>query len=385
METRQTTPLIFAAGAAIGGALTYLYFFRQAPPSAAAATAVAPAPAAPSSGSVGASSFSGAAASAAPFSSSAGSSSGAHSISSGGNSLPLDGEGRTLHLGLRAGDVANRILSVGDVGRAERIAAALLGASRRTTASSRGFVTHTGLYNGVEVSVVATLMGFANADFVVRECRAVAARGPMAVLRLGTCGGVVPDALPGTVMVATASVCVRRNPDAAAAPLAAAAPPPPPLPRGCAEGAPTLAATPALPFDVSGVVRAHGALAQLYGARLRSGLAPKRFPVREGLDASADFFYASQGREGAFWDDRNAALVPLLADAGVACMQMETFHLYDLARTSLAPNRVFAAAAAIVLVNRTAKDAGAVSGEDVSWLEVVGGRAALEALTEFEM
>ena len=39
--------------------------------------------------------------------------------------MPLDGEGRTYHLGIKAGEVADRILSVGDAGRAERIAALL--------------------------------------------------------------------------------------------------------------------------------------------------------------------------------------------------------------------------------------------------------------------
>jgi uridine phosphorylase len=35
--------------------------------------------------------------------------------------------------------------------------------------SARGFVTHTGKFNGVPVSIVATGMGIAMADFVARE------------------------------------------------------------------------------------------------------------------------------------------------------------------------------------------------------------------------
>jgi uridine phosphorylase len=250
------------------------------------------------------------------------------------------------------------------------------------------------------VSVVATLMGFANADFVVRECRAMAAGGPIAILRLGTCGGVAPDAVPGTVMLATASVCVRRNPDAAAAPLGGGAgaggagaggAPPPPLLRAPAAGGPTHVATPELPYDVSGAVPAHGGLSALYGAHLQRQLAAPRAPgarafaLREGLDASADTFYASQGREGAGWDDRNEALLPLLERVGVACMQMETFHIFDLCRAAAAPNGLLAAAAAIVLVNRTAEGAAPVSGEDVAWLEAAGGRAALDTLAEFKI
>jgi uridine phosphorylase len=39
--------------------------------------------------------------------------------------MPRDEEGHVHHLGLKQGDVAPRILSVGDVGRAERIGALL--------------------------------------------------------------------------------------------------------------------------------------------------------------------------------------------------------------------------------------------------------------------
>ena len=71
----------------------------------------------------------------------------------------IDAEGRTHHLQVRAGDVAPRVLSVGDVGRAARIAAHLdASPAPITITSSRGFVTHTGCYKGVPVSVIATLM-----------------------------------------------------------------------------------------------------------------------------------------------------------------------------------------------------------------------------------
>jgi len=129
--------------------------------------------------------------------------------------FPRDSEGRVHHLGLRPGDgvsplcppdppgagphspppplppdaVAARILSVGDVGRAERIAALLddagtPGAVRKVT-SSRGFVTHTGRFGGVPVSIIATGMGTPMMDFVVRAHR------------IG--GGGLAEVLPGFV------------------------------------------------------------------------------------------------------------------------------------------------------------------------------------------
>ena len=50
-------------------------------------------------------------------------------------------------------------------------------------------------------------------DFFVREIRAVVP-GPMAIIRYGTCGGLGPDAIPGTVVCASqGSSFVGRNYD----------------------------------------------------------------------------------------------------------------------------------------------------------------------------
>lgn len=52
-------------------------------------------------------------------------------------------------------------------------------------------------------------MGMANMDFVIRECQAVV-DGPLAMVRLGTCGAVQPPAHLGSFLVASeGSVCVR--------------------------------------------------------------------------------------------------------------------------------------------------------------------------------
>lgn len=49
-----------------------------------------------------------------------------------------------------------------------------------------------GRYKGIPVSIITTLMGTPNMDFMVRESRAVV-EGQMAVTRLGTCGILLPD------------------------------------------------------------------------------------------------------------------------------------------------------------------------------------------------
>jgi uridine phosphorylase len=246
------------------------------------------------------------------------------------NAVPME-NGCTMHLGVREGDVAARVLSVGDVGRAERLSAALL-EGRRTVTSSRGFVTHTGTFAGVPLTICATLMGFSNMDFVVRELHAVVA-GPMAVLRLGTCGGLQEHVPVGTVVLVKAALCVRRNPDAAAAPAPYTQATALPLLHGSAaeNAGPSLLATPAFPYDISGRVAPHGGLSALYGERLRRSL-----QVVEGLGASADSFYSSQGRASGAWGDRNTAVLPTLEKAGVCALEMETCALWPLEKGAAA-------------------------------------------------
>ena len=68
---------------------------------------------------------------------------------------------------------------------------------------------YAGRFEGCPVSIVSTMMGMANMDFVVRECQAVV-EGPLAMIRLGTCGALQPPAHLGNFLVASeGSVCVR--------------------------------------------------------------------------------------------------------------------------------------------------------------------------------
>ncbi|KAJ1528246.1 hypothetical protein HK405_002644, partial [Cladochytrium tenue] len=64
--------------------------------------------------------------------------------------FPLDAAGRTYHVGTRVGEVAPRVLTVGDEARAERIAAAALDKEPAPlrVRSKRGFLTITGRFRG---------------------------------------------------------------------------------------------------------------------------------------------------------------------------------------------------------------------------------------------
>ena len=272
--------------------------------------------------------------------------------------FPTDAEGRTYHLGVRRGDVAPLVLSVGSASRARKIAEECLDAPSDVIASHRGFDIHTGTFRGIPVSVVATGMGTPMMDFVLREVRAVT-EGPLCVVRYGTCGGLQhARAGVGAVVVADESVMVQRNPDA--------------FRRGGG-------ATRGAPYAVSRPVGAHPVVVDALVAELGQAFPPG--VVVRGGDVTACSFYASQGRLGTGFDDRNERLVAdvLALHPNALSMQMETFHLFDLAE-SASPGRgaVFAGAAAIVLAER---DTNAfIDVSLIDHLERTGGRACLAAL-----
>jgi hypothetical protein len=60
------------------------------------------------------------------------------------NGVPTTAGGRVMHLGVAPGEVANRIITVGSVGRAAVLCSLLEDVT--TINSSRGFITHSGTY-----------------------------------------------------------------------------------------------------------------------------------------------------------------------------------------------------------------------------------------------
>jgi uridine phosphorylase len=75
--------------------------------------------------------------------------------------FPRDAEGRTYHVGTKSGEVANRIITVGDYTRAYRISKSFDGGKAKFEFEShRKFLTLTGTFQGVPITVVAIGMGF---------------------------------------------------------------------------------------------------------------------------------------------------------------------------------------------------------------------------------
>lgn len=104
-------------------------------------------------------------------------------------------------LGVRAADVAPRALVVGDPERCVATAERLDDA--REVGRSREYVTFTGDYRGVPVTVSSHGVGAAGAAICFEE---LARAGVGRIVRAGTCGGLQPGVDDGHLVVGTAAI-----------------------------------------------------------------------------------------------------------------------------------------------------------------------------------
>jgi len=233
-------------------------------------------------------------------------------------------------------------------------------------------------------------------DFFVRELRECL-NGDMLVVRLGSCGALI-DIPPGSLVVPKACVGINRNWD-----------------YDFINGDPT-----EQPYFITKQVDADP---EIYEAVYKSLEAArpegKTTKIVNGLvNASADSFYSSQGRQTSF-PDHNEYLVPHLLESipDIGSFEMETFHLYHLAKnyvprprplddtqppvatglvsptvesatgstqskvpdqTAASPPRIRAAAAQMIFAARLSK--AFITPDEVVELERWSGRGILEAL-----
>lgn len=110
-------------------------------------------------------------------------------------------ERRLPVLNVRAADVADRALVVGDPARAEAAAAKLDGARR--VGASREFVTWAGERDGRAITIASHGIGSAGAGICFEE---LIRAGTRTLLRAGTCGAIAEEAADGDLVIATAAV-----------------------------------------------------------------------------------------------------------------------------------------------------------------------------------
>ena len=129
--------------------------------------------------------------------------------------LIINGDGSVFHLHLRPEELADNVILVGDPGRVDMIAEYF--DEKEFRHESREFVSVTGKYKGVRMTVLSTGIGTDNIDIVMNELDALAnidfetrevkpEHRTLNILRIGTSGAIQPDIKLGDFVFSHISV-----------------------------------------------------------------------------------------------------------------------------------------------------------------------------------
>ena len=108
---------------------------------------------------------------------------------------------RQFHIQCTAEDIGHYVFLPGDPDRVPWIASYLENAQK--VAQSREFTTYTGTLDGTRVSVTSTGIGGPSAAIAMEE---LVALGAHTFLRIGTCGGMQPELVPGALIIPTGAI-----------------------------------------------------------------------------------------------------------------------------------------------------------------------------------
>eukprot|EP01080_Neovahlkampfia_damariscottae_P008384 gene8384-209_t len=275
-----------------------------------------------------------------------------------GSEFPKTEEGKTYHVMVKKGEVANRVICVGDLARAKKFS---LNFDDQTKVfenlSTRGYLTLTGTYKNVPVSIVGVGMGVPMIDMAIRELSAVV-DGKMAFIRIGTCGTPFDEAKCGDIVCHESSVMISRNPN------------------GFRKNSEEPCYLISEPVDASQDIcdKLFDNAKDMFGEK----------SVHKGMNGTACSFYSSQGRVTSEFDDRNSQLVDkqLLGKyPNVKSLEMETFHLFDLAECS--KGKIIAGSACLILAQR--KSGLFIDLELKAERETKLGKVALESIIKVDI
>ena len=264
----------------------------------------------------------------------------------------FDKDGRIQPLNCKKGEIANRIISVGDPNRALEFSKAL---DKDTPVSIRQssmiFCVYTGKYHGVPVSIIATGMGFAMAELLLVQARAVV-EGPMIVIRFGTCGSLHEDVPVGCYAISDCAYFIRQDFENEAFPF-------------------ELSKTP-IPFDVP-----------LRDAIYKEFQKLTEYRTVIGPDTSADTFYPSQGRLDDNFNNQNDKVISTLLaqNPNALSFEMESFLLAFLS-SKFPEAQLRTAAVCLTLAQRTCGDF--LDNDRKHAMETAASKALLNTITEFE-
>lgn len=199
-------------------------------------------------------------------------------------------DGRQYHIGVGADDIAPTILLCGDPARAYRVAKAFDRARQPIT--HREYVTITGVYKGLPLTVMATGMGPDNTEIALVELAQL--QPQLTLIRIGSSGGLMKGIVIGSVVISTGAVRLENTTDAYVVP-----------------------GYPAVPH-----VEVTLALVE--------AAARRKIPHTCGLTATAAGFYAPQARKVPGFPVRDPELPAKLDGMKVVNFEMESSVLFTL-------------------------------------------------------
>ena len=129
--------------------------------------------------------------------------------------LIINEDGSAFHLHIKPEQLADRVILVGDPGRVDTVAAHF--DTRECEVQSREFHTITGTYKGKRITCLSHGIGCDNLDIVMNELDALAnidfkerqdkpEHRKLTLVRIGTCGGLQPEAPLGTFIASVKSI-----------------------------------------------------------------------------------------------------------------------------------------------------------------------------------
>jgi len=202
-----------------------------------------------------------------------------------------DEAGRKYHLQVAPGDLAEKILLVGDPKRAH-LAASLFD-TIKVTRENRGYVSLSGIYKGQPLSVVSVGIGAPSAEIALMEIFQVTHKPVL--LRVGTSGGIQAHIQPGDMIVTTGAL---RLEDTSAHYV-----------------------SPTYPS-----IAHHEVITALIQQLKASKLA-----YHVGLTASTSSFYAGQGRDIPGFPSRRGTLLQEMEERHILNFEMESSIVLTLA------------------------------------------------------
>lgn len=263
----------------------------------------------------------------------------------------FDADGRIQPLNCKKGEVANKIITVGDPNRALKISK-LLDQDKPLIIrqSNMIFCTYTGTYKGTPVSIIATGMGFAMVELMAVQARAIV-DGPLDIIRFGTCGSLHVDVPIGCYGVANKAYFVRQEYEDGEFPFEIARKP--------------------LPLDE-----------QLHKIIMEEFSKHTEYRTVSGPDISADTFYASQGRHDSNFTNQNDKVIStmLQREPEALTFEMETYILAFLGQ--LPNNNMRTGAVCLTLAQRTSGDF--LDNETKYAMEVLAGQTILDIFARNE-